>query len=251
MLKWSILLVLLSGQLVAHETNVSKIDLAVDKVTLEVSQLEPGVYQHTSYKHIKGYGKVDSHGLVVVIDKQAYIIDTPWSDVDTLALLDWIEEQGLKPKLSLSTHFHDDRTAGIGLLNRKSIPTYTSKLTDTLLRKEHKTRATNIFESDTFDLMANQIQVFYPGPGHSEDNIVVWLPKHQLLFGGCFVRSLGWSSLGNIKDANVEQWDNSVKKLISRYADVKTVVPGHGKVNDSRMLQHTLELVTKASESLK
>ena len=31
---------------------------------------------------------------------------------------------------------------------------------------------------------------FYPGPGHTEDNIVVYFRKRNLLFGGCLLKTM-------------------------------------------------------------
>lgn len=87
------------------------------------------------------------------------------------------------------------------------------------------------------------IEAFYPGEGHSKDNITVWLPQSQLLFGGCFIKSLEAKDLGNLSDANVEQWDDSVQKVIDKYPNVKTVVPGHGTWGDKGLLFHTLDLI--------
>ncbi len=107
--------------------------LAQGHKPLEVIKIEDGVYLHTSFKNIEGYGLVDSNGLVVLDNNQAYIIDTPWSEEDTKLLLSWATDRGYQVMASISTHSHEDRTAGIKLLNSKSIPTYTSELTKSFL----------------------------------------------------------------------------------------------------------------------
>lgn len=47
----------------------------------------------------------------------------------------------------------------------------------------------------------SSLEVFYPGPGHTPDNSVVYLPAHKLLYGGCFIKSKESVSLGNIEEA--------------------------------------------------
>ena len=32
------------------------------------------------------------------------------------------------------------------------------------------------------------MEVFYPGPGHAPDNVVVWVGRERLLFGGCLLK---------------------------------------------------------------
>lgn len=66
--------------------------------------------------------------------------------------------------------------------------------------------------------------MYYPGKGHSADNIVVWLPQYKVLFGGCLVKSLDYGGLGSTTDAEV-------------------IVPGHGGWGSIELTEHTLELL--------
>lgn len=218
-----------------------------NSLELEIREIDDGVFLHTSYKMIDGYGLVDSNGLVVVSGNQALIIDTPWSEDDTEKLLSWISGQGFQVKGGIFTHFHEDRTAGIRVLNLKSIPTYASKLTNDLLVKEGKPTATNIFDSAKFAMFGGLVEAFYPGAGHTEDNLVVWLPKKKMLFGGCLVRSLAWDELGFTGDALVKDWANSIRNIQSEYDMIETVVPGHGKIGGKVILSHTITLAEKSS----
>lgn len=218
--------------------------------TLEISKIEGGVYLHTSYRNIEGFGMVDSHGIIVVDNNNVYVIDTPWSEADTQLLLQWVEKEGFTLKASLSTHSHDDRAAGIGLMNSNSIPSYASKLTNQFLHDSGKPVASKTFNSNTFSLLEGRIEVFYPGPGHTIDNVVVWLPEKKILFAGCLVRSLGWNNLGNILDADIENWASSVRRIKSEYPDISMVIPGHGEIGDDKILDHTIELAERAFSKL-
>jgi glyoxylase-like metal-dependent hydrolase (beta-lactamase superfamily II) len=217
---------------------------------LQIRQLTDNVYLHTSFQAVTGFGVVDSNGLVVTVGNDAYIIDTPWSKRDTQKLLAWIEQRGFIPRGSVSTHFHDDRTAGIALLNSKAVPTYASRLTNELLEKAGKPQAADAIASDDFWLLKNEIQVFFPGAGHAPDNVVVWLPTPKILFGGCLVRPAETTNLGNTNDAVMDAWAASIGNLQSRYGNAALVVPGHGKVGDVSMLEHTRALAA-ASMSAK
>jgi glyoxylase-like metal-dependent hydrolase (beta-lactamase superfamily II) len=218
-----------------------------NSTTLQIQQIESGVYLHTSYKMIGEYGLVDSNGLVVVNGNQAIIIDTPWSEDDTVKLLSWIKEKGFNVEASISTHFHEDRTAGISVLNSESIPTYTSELTNEILIREGKPTATNVFPNSEFSWFEGLIEVFYPGAGHTEDNLVVWLPESRILFGGCLLRSLEWKGLGFTEDANVNSWADSIREIQSKYPKIESIVPGHGSTGDISILGHTIELAENAS----
>ncbi|TDR19449.1 subclass B1 metallo-beta-lactamase [Marinicella litoralis] len=213
--------------------------------SLQIKAIDEDVYLHTSFKIIEGYGWVGSNGLVVVINQQAVIIDTPWSEQDTAELLSWIAAQNLTVVASISTHFHDDRTAGIGLLNAKSVPTYTSLFTDEILTSKGLPTASHVFTGDHVLMFNERLEIYYPGEGHSSDNLVVWLPHNQLLFGGCLVRPLAWQSLGFTGDANVAQWADSINNIQSKFPVIDKVVPGHGEMGDAAILSHTIDLVGK------
>lgn len=215
---------------------------------LTINQIADNVFQHISYKEIENYGMVPSNGLIVTKGTNAYIIDTPWTQTDTKKLLAWIEKQGLTAISSISTHFHDDRAGGIPYLNSASIDTYASKLTNELLISKNKQAAKyNLLSSKSKFNTEGTIEVFYPGAGHSRDNIVIWLPEHELLFGGCFVKSLNSKTLGYTGDADITQWPTSMQKLINKYPTAKQVIPGHGKTGDNKLLTHTQKLALKVS----
>ena len=215
--------------------------------TLQIKQIDNGVFLHTSYMQTESYGLVGSNGLVVVDGHQAIIIDTPWSEDDTRELLSWANEKGFSVEASISTHFHEDRTAGIEVLNSESVSTYTSELTNELLIREGKPTATNVFSDSEFSLSEGFVEVFYPGAGHSRDNLVVWLPKNRILVGGCLVRSLDSKGLGNTGDADIYNWADSIKRVQTKYTQIETIVPGHGKVADKSALDHTINLTEIAT----
>lgn len=211
-----------------------------------IKPMEKGVYLYTSYKNVEGFGRVGSNGLVVIHEDNAYIIDTPWTEEDTKTLVKWVKEQGLKLKGSISTHSHDDRTGGIEWLNANDIPTFASRATNALLTQAGREAATNTFEGPEFWLLKDHIQVFYPGAGHTIDNLVVWLPKSKLLVGGCLVKSLGSKGLGYVAEASIPSWPHTIESLQNVFPDARVVVPGHGKAGDLALLAHTRRLALSA-----
>ncbi|MED5389949.1 MAG: DIM/SIM/IMP family subclass B1 metallo-beta-lactamase [Pseudomonadota bacterium] len=234
--------------LVMSLLGVAGVSLANDTVpALEIRQLADNVYLHTSYQNVEGFGLVDANGLVVMDGADAYLIDTPWSERDTQQLLDWMASRGMTVKGSVSTHSHDDRTAGIALLNQRSIPTYASAQTNALLEDAGKAQATHAFDEPVFALLAGKIELFYPGPGHARDNLVAWLPRSGILFGGCMIRAAESHTLGYTGEASLDKWSASVARVQSRYPRIRHVVPGHGKVGDASLLAHTRTLAESAS----
>jgi metallo-beta-lactamase class B IMP len=209
---------------------------------LKIEKLEDGIFVHTSFEEVNGWGVVTKHGLVVLVNTDAYLIDTPFTATDTEKLVNWFVERGYKIKGTVSSHFHSDSTGGIDWLNSQSIPTYASELTNKLLKESGKAQAKYSFSEVSYWLVKNKIEVFYPGPGHTQDNLVVWLPESKILFGGCFVKPQG---LGNLSDANLEAWPKSAKILMSKYGKAKFVVSSHSEKGDASLLRRTWEQALK------
>lgn len=218
------------------------------KPELKIIRLTDNIYQHISYENIGSYGMVAASGLIVVNGLDAHIIDTPWSEEDTAKLIVWIEDKGLSVKSSVVTHYHEDASGGLPFLNALNVQTYATSLTNSLLKKEGREQSVSDISSEVFEVVTDKIQIFYAGAGHTVDNIVVWLPQDRVLFGGCFVKSLNSKSLGNIKNSSIKDWPNSIQRVINKYPDIALVVPGHGKVGDISLLQHTKQMVLNFSK---
>ena len=221
---------------------------AGDTYELQVAQLTDGVYLHTSYANIEGYGYVGANGLVVFDQGNAYIVDTPWSEQDTVRLVEWINAKGATVQASVSTHSHEDRTSGIAYLKTQSILTYTSKLTDEILQQTKRPRAELVYADPQFVVAENLLEVFYPGGGHTIDNHVVWLPKQKILFGGCLVRDVAAKTLGYVGEASIDSWEQSIDTLLAKYPQLAIVVPGHGAAGGVELLTHSKTLARRASE---
>ncbi|WP_372943726.1 DIM/SIM/IMP family subclass B1 metallo-beta-lactamase [Shewanella sp.] len=246
-------ILMISAPSFAHETEQltaqSKSDVAQkpqqQPAELTLSPIAPDVYLHRSYQAVKGFGLVESNGLVVVQNKQAFIIDTPWTDKDTAKLVDWITQQDLTVTASISTHSHQDRAGGIGYLNSQGIATWVSDKTQHILTANQLATATHTFAGNQHILQPQLIEVFDLGAGHTVDNLVVWLPKQQILFGGCLIKSLRSRTLGYTGEANLQQWPLTVAKVQAQFTKATIVVPGHGKIGDRSLLSHTIDLLTQ------
>lgn len=218
---------------------------------LKITQLSDNVYQHTSSQRVEPWGLVEATGLVVVNGTDAHMIDTPWTTKATKELIKWIEGKGLTLKSTVVTHFHSDASNDLPLLNELNIKTYATSLTNKLLKSKKKETANHEITTHAFELVDEVMSVYYPGGGHSQDNIVVWMPQEKILFGGCFVKSLKAKNLGNTEDAVISEWSKSIQNVINRYPDIKLVIPGHGKIGDTRLLTHTQKLALSVQNAKK
>ncbi|WP_434938912.1 DIM/SIM/IMP family subclass B1 metallo-beta-lactamase [Shewanella sp. HL-SH8] len=243
-----LLSVLVTASSQAHSINTETVTQNSSNSTSQpgefaIAEIADGVYLHHSYLNVTDFGVVEANGLVVVQDKQAYIIDTPWTDSDTALLLEWIIQQGFTPVASISTHSHQDRAGGIGYLNNHGVQTIVSDRTQDILAVTNKPQASMAFEGNSYTVKSDLIEVYDLGAGHTKDNLVVWLPKQQILFGGCLIKSLDSKTMGYIGEADMQAWPTTINKVNQQFPNINLVIPGHGASGDTTLLSHTIELI--------
>lgn len=203
------------------------------------------VWLHESAAVLPDYGRVQANGLMVVGRDGAVIIDSAWTEAQTRWLIDRARAAtGKAPRALLATHFHDDRAGGIAAAREAEVPVYASTLTRTLLGAKGVHVSHPFASRAALDLGDVHVEVFFPGAGHSPDNVVVYVAEERLLFGGCLVRA--GDTIGNVQDADVGAWPAAMEQVIARYPNVKVVVPGHGATGDGSLLTHTRELALAA-----
>jgi len=213
---------------------------------IATTHLVDNIYVHTSYGLPDGKNVFPSNGLFIITDTGIVLIDTPWGEDQTEQLINILQKKFKKKiLLCISTHFHADRTGGIDVLKKYGIKTYCSALTKQLAKQNGDKQPQFTFRIDTtFHVGNTTLQTYYPGEGHTKDNIVIWLPQSKVLFGGCLIKSLEADGAGNTADANMTQWPVSVTRLKKRFDDIKYVIPGHqGWKGDTLMFSHTIAVV--------
>ena len=77
----------------------------------------------------------------------------------------------------------------------------------------------------------------------STDNLVVYVPSANVLYGGCAVHELSSTSAGNVADADLAEWPTSVERIQKHYPEAEVVIPGHGLPGGLDLLQHTANVV--------
>ena len=99
-------------------------------------------------------------------------------------------------------------------------------------------------DSLSLELGNKRVEVKYFGEGHTKDNIVGYFPVDSILFGGCLIKELS-AEKGNLEDANLTAWPETVKKLKQNYPEAKIIIPGHGKSGGTDLLDYTISLFRK------
>lgn len=211
---------------------------------LRISEIEKNVYVHTYYKLLND-GYFPSNGLVIETEEGIVLVDTAWGEEQTSQLLDWVSVNLKKPVIAvIITHFHEDRAGGIRILKKLNISSYAGKRTISILKEEGNALPDkSLKDRDILVFGKTKIETFFLGAGHSKDNLVVWLPSFKILFGGCLVKSAEAKEIGNVKDADLNEWPKTIHKLEKLFPKISVLVPGHQSWGGRESLKRTLELL--------
>ena len=142
----------------------------------------------------------------------------------------------------IATHWHVDCMGGLEAVHEAGIKSYAYKLTAEICKKENLPIPQITFQDSLIIGSNNELLLKYLGPGHTEDNIVVYIPSEKILFAGCMAKTLSWNSLGFTGDANIPEWPETLKKVINTFPEAKIVIPGHGESGGLDIIKHTLTL---------
>lgn len=213
---------------------------------LKITHLTGDFYVYTTYNTYEGY-QVPANGMYLVTNNGVVMFDTPWDSTQFQPLLDSIKSKHNKQVvMSFATHWHSDKTAGLEYYRQLGIKTYTTVLTDELSKKNDKKRAEFLMANDTvFNVGQYFFETYYPGEGHTTDNIVVWFEKEKILYGGCLIKGADDKDLGYLGDANVKSYAATLKKVMQKCRQPKFIIIAHSDWKNTNSLRHSLELAKK------
>lgn len=200
---------------------------------LTVEKLTEHTYIHTGN---------DNNGLIFMNNGEAVIVSTPETDGQTQELIDWVKSKKQKIVGYIIDRWHPDAMGGIKIVHSSGIRTYANELTRRICEEKGlPIPQTGFYPKLELNVGGEKIIAHYFGESHTEDGIVVWVPKDKVLFGGNGVRSIGgW--YGNIGDANLKEWSNTISKVKDYYNTAEVIIPGHGKYGGKELLDYTINM---------
>jgi metallo-beta-lactamase class B len=217
-----------------------------EEVKLKISHLTGDFYIYTTYNTYEG-SQLPANGMYIVTNNGVVMIDTPWDTTQFQPLVDSINFKHHKNVIMcIATHWHSDRTEGLEYYQQKGIKTFTTTLTDELSKTNHKKRAEYLIENDTlFNIGQYSFETYYPGQGHTEDNIVIWFGKEKILYGGCLIKGADAENLGYLGDATVTAYYATLKKVEEKFPNPEFIIISHSDWNNINSLKHSVKLAKK------
>jgi len=214
--------------------------------TLIITQVSPNVYQHISFLQTESFGNVPCNGMIVHNNNETVVFDTPVNDEISEELIQWIQTN-LKSKINavVPTHFHDDCLGGLNAFHKHNIVSIANSKTIEFAKEKNLPIPLKSFDNHEKIAVGNQIaELYFLGEGHTKDNIVAYYPNEKVLFGGCLIKELN-ATKGNLADANETAWAETATKVKAKFTNAKVVIPGHGELGNTDLIDYTIKLFTK------
>jgi cyclase len=100
--------------------------------------------------------------------------------------------------------------------------------------------APNLFLNDTMIIRGStrEVTLLTRGKGHTESDIVLWLPKERILFAGdlLFVESHPWFG-----DGYMTEWIEYLRTL--KRLNAVSIIPGHGPVGQQKHIDRMIDYI--------
>lgn len=222
----------------AHVRRCHEGDAVTLSEDLSLACVARGVWVFTALApETHAYPRYPANGLF--LEREALLVDTGWTDAQAESLRTFAASRGHALVAALVTHAHDDRVGGAAALQRAGVRVFGTEATIALARAAGGPVPDHVLGAASLEGVAWR----FPGAGHSPDNIVVFHEASGVLFGGCLVKSLDATTLGNVADADLDTWADAIGDAREAFPAARIVVPGHGAPGDARLFAHTESLL--------
>ncbi len=179
------------NSVVAESQGYEHIRVSTD---IELIRINGNFYVHTTWYNFPEFGRFPSNGLIFIKNGKALLIDTPNTYEQTLRLDNYLKDNlnAVTTKIIVG-HSHTDCMGGLSVLHEKGVESVACSKTISICKSKKLPIPQKSFsDSMTFEFEGEKVICKYFGAGHTVDNIVVYFPDPQILFGGCLTFLLRW-----------------------------------------------------------
>jgi len=230
----------------------------------ELREVGKGVYAYV--QKLQGFAGAPptsagiSNAGLIVGPESSIVIDTLNVPSHTRAFIKEISAANASPvRRVVITHHHADHTHGMDMFPESSfiahancrkelqsagqegIFTYAKSRphwTDEIMKVKLVLPDTILTDRMTLYSGNREIQLIYPGPAHTDNDVMVFLPRERILFAG----DIAFYKVGPLgMTADFENWVKVIDQILEMPVDV--IVPGHGPVGAKEDLVEAQELL--------
>lgn len=80
------------------------------------------------------------------------------------------------------------------------------------------------------DLGGRRVEVLHFGPGHTDGDVVAYVPDADLIFAGDLLESAGPPAFGT--DSHIKDWPSALDGVLGLVGEHTALIPGHGPTMD-------------------
>ena len=212
---------------------------------LEIVKLSDSDYMHISYVKDSNGGYIPCNGYIFINNNEALIFDTAINDSLSTQLINFVQDHlGATVKGVVVNHAHKDAAGGLKAFAIKKIPSYASQKTAALLAQDSLYITHPFTNTQEIVVGKEKVENSYKGEAHAPGNIISYIPSSHTIVGGCMVKCIDGIK-GNISEANLNTWSQTIQTIKDTYPDVQRVIPGHGGYGDVALLDYTIALFAK------
>ncbi|MBX3392492.1 MAG: MBL fold metallo-hydrolase [Phycisphaeraceae bacterium] len=93
------------------------------------------------------------------------------------------------------------------------------------------------------------IEVHHTGAGHTDNDLIVRLPEHNVVHAGDLLFNACWPYLDPTNSgADTAGWIRACRKIVELCDERTVVIPGHGEVGDVEIAQRQIGLLSRVRE---
>ena len=102
-----------------------------------------------------------------------------------------------------------------------------------------------------FNFGQYSFETYYPGEGHTSDNIIVWFTKEKILYAGCLIKGADSKDLGYLGDGNIEEYESTLIKVQKKCPAPKYIIISHSDWSNINSLKHSIKLAGQLKKNSK
>ncbi|MFZ1784887.1 MAG: MBL fold metallo-hydrolase, partial [Ferruginibacter sp.] len=99
-----------------------------------------------------------------------------------------------------------------------------------------------------FNIGQYSFETYYPGQGHTEDNIIIWFKKEKILYSGCLIKGADDENLGYLDDGNVKEYASTLKRVQRKCQKPAFIIIAHSDWKNSNSLKHSIMMANELKE---
>jgi len=168
------------------------------------------------------------NSVILVHGKDAFVSDLKFGDF-ALRLRREVEvELGRTVQRVLLTHAHFDHAGGLWAFEGVPVVLVHPRSRARLEQKGVKAKFVEVETEVRLQLGAEEVRVLNLGSGHTDGDLVAYLPGRKLLITGDLYNGLAGAHVADDDGGNIGALADTLQRLLE--LDVERIVPGHGEL---------------------